>query len=326
MAMIVGIAADVAPAQIGRGRLLKKMRDDLFGSPEQRAKEEAARRAAVQKKREAARRKAELEAQRRAQANRQPTPAQRNRQPTPIQRTPVQGTPTQRAPSPRASAQGVPAQRSQQTQQRSPARRQTPSKQVASSSNKQSKRVGFGFEIVERKDKLIISKIDGKGNAAEIGLKRGDEIVGIGGIDVDTKESFDEIAGILNSGDTIEISYKRKGQVDDILIPFGQPEEMEDTAGIEDEIQTPSRIDGNDFAPPANTAQGSRRGDRSDVLEREIQQLNRTVSKQRQTIEQLRTQIRALQQTSAPQLPNRPSSRTGSSVLQGGPAFNGPGN
>ena len=41
-ALAVGFIADSASAQIGRGRLLKKLRDDLFGSPIDQAQQQQA--------------------------------------------------------------------------------------------------------------------------------------------------------------------------------------------------------------------------------------------------------------------------------------------
>lgn len=273
-AMILGFTADVAPAQIGQGRILKKIRDDLFGSPEERAREEAARKAAIQKKKQEAARQAQLEAQRRAQTGRQPTPVRTQQQPRA----------NSQAPNPLAAPE-IPRGRSANN---APAKR------------------GFGFTVRDQGDEIIITSVDPLGNAAEAGLRRGDAIVGIGGVEVDSQKAFDEIAEILNPGDTIEVSYRRGKQTNDVQIGYGQAPEVDEhpeTAGL--------------LAPgdDAGTFRGSQSVLNQDSTARQIEHLNRTVIEQQRVIEQLQNQIRQMQQTGAPGA-FAPPNRSSNSVLQ----------
>ena len=275
-AMIIGFTADVAPAQIGRGRILKKIRDDLFGTPEERAKEEAARKAAIQKKRQEAERQRQLEAQRRGQG-RQPTPirSQQTRPNTQQQRNPL-------------AAPEVPRSRAEN---RGPAKN------------------GFGFAVKEKDDSIVITKISDRGNADEAGLRRGDVIVGIGGIEIDSKKAFDEIAEILNPGDTIEIAYKRGNKTNEVQVGYGEPPQVDDEPQTAD-LLAPASDRRGDFAP----SRGSSVLDQESAA-RQIDQLNRTVIEQQRVIEELQNQIRQMQQTGA-QGSIAPPNRSSNSILQ----------
>jgi hypothetical protein len=328
-ALIVGFTADLAPAQIGRGRLLKKMRDDLFGSPEDRVREEAAKRAAEQKRQAAAQQKAQLEAQRRAQAGRQPTPVNQtqNRNPTQNRNLTAQQRyqeqqrllQQQRAQQQQLSQQ----QRAQQLQAQQRRQQATSSRNRSAASQEPTrntdrraapKRQGFGMATVEKGDKLFVAEIIRGGNADEAGLKRGDQIVGIGGVEVENEESFEEIAEILNAGDNIEIAFKRRGRTDEVQVGYGNSPEAEmGEQEIAGEVESSRGL----IAPNGSSvlSEGS--------MARQVEQLSDTVERQRRVIEQLESQIRAMQRTSAPG-PNiqAPSIRSGNSILQSDPKLN----
>lgn len=274
-AMIIGFATDVAPAQIGRGRILKKIRDDLFGSPEERAREEAARKAEIQKKKQEAARRAQLDAQRRSQTGRQPTPIRGQQQ------------------QPRANSQG-----------RNPLA--APEIPRARNASNTPARKGFGFTITEKDEEIVITNVAPGGNASEAGLRRGDVIKGIGGVEVDSKKAFNEIAEILNAGDTIEVSYRRGKQTNDVQIAYGDAPEVDEESGNAG-LSAPSDDSG--------VARGGRSVLSQDSTTRQLEQLNRTVIEQQRVIEQLQNQIRQMQQTGAPGA-IAPPNRSSNSILQ----------
>lgn len=285
-AMIIGFTADLAPAQIGRGRILKKIRDDIFGSPEERAREEAARKAAIQKQKAQAQQKAQLEAQRRAQSGRQPTP--------------INSAPSQNRPSSRNNPLAPPVAPS-----RNPANRAAPAKK------------GFGMLLKDADDALVVTRVEANGSAAEAGIRRGDQIVGIGGVKVESKDAFTEIAEILNQGDAIEIAFKRGKKTAEVQINFGSaPEstENEDARLLAPESNRNSNI--------ASSRSGSRINGGSVLdqqsMSQQIDVLNQTVEEQRRVIQQLQNQIRTMQETSAPQGRRNavPPIRSGNSILQ----------
>jgi len=234
-AFIVGFIADTSSAQIGRGRLLKKFRDDLFGTPNDsfhQAQEAAAREA--QLKLEAAR-KAQLENQKRLANSRQPTPIGTGKKQT------AQQPPSQRA-------QQSPHQRPTPTQTR-----QQPRQNVANPNQKPKK--GFGFQLVEKERKLFVAKVDPTGNAASKGIRRGDVITGIGGVQIDGTDAFDEIVEILTDGDSIEIAIQRGGKSDEIQVSYGETPNTPEAEGefrgdIEPIAPLPRNRRTADFAPP----------------------------------------------------------------------------
>ena len=295
-AVIFGFVAEDASAQIGRGRLLKKMRDDLFVPPNnqaQLAKEQAAR--AAQQKLEAAR-KAQLEQQKK-----------NARQPTPI------GTGANRQPA----KHGQPSQANRSQANRSQANRPSqPKPNVARGNAKQ----GFGFLLTEKNEKLIVSKVDPNGNAAGEGIRPGDVITGIGGVEVETTAAFDEIAEILSNGDTIEIALQRGGKPREIQVAYGEapiPEESEEVA-VRGQVEpngahSPSRRTA-DFAPPRQTLsdQPSRNfRPSSGAVSRnpgQVEQLNSLVRQQSQRIQALENELRTLRSragSSTPRVPTR---------------------
>ena len=118
-------------------------------------------------------------------------------------------------------------------------------------------KIGFGMQLEELDDRLVISNIQDRGNADAIGLRRGDQIVKIGGVDVANQKDFDEIAGVMGAGDQIQIVYERRGEEKEENLQFGEaPLADENTVNNEERApeafqfsQTaPGEI--NDFAPP----------------------------------------------------------------------------
>lgn len=94
--------------------------------------------------------------------------------------------------------------------------------------------LGFGMLVEARGDEIVVAKIDPKGNAKEAGIKRGDVIIRGGGIDFGSVDEFNQVAEILKDGDQLEFEVERRGKEETVLILFGEaPENSED---IENEI------------------------------------------------------------------------------------------
>lgn len=90
---------------------------------------------------------------------------------------------------------------------------------------------GFGFELSDTDDGLEIKSVKPDGNADQAKLKKGDRITQIGGVEVELKQQFEEIAEMLENGDQIEIVIARRGKEEDITLQFGQPPVVEEPAG-----------------------------------------------------------------------------------------------
>lgn len=129
-----------------------------------------------------------------------------------------------------------------------------PNQQV---SNKKEKRkgpkpVGFGLELkADRNDQIQIHRLDRGGNAEEAGLRRGDQILQIGGVDLMSVEEFEEIAKIMRDGDQIELKVQRSGKTADVMLTFGEPLDIPDDG----EIQYPQ--EGYNYQGNLPTAPGS---------------------------------------------------------------------
>lgn len=68
---------------------------------------------------------------------------------------------------------------------------------------------------------LLIEKINERGFGAKSGLRKGDLIVGIGGIDARSEEEFNSISSVMRAGDEIEFEVNRKGKTQKIQVQFG---------------------------------------------------------------------------------------------------------
>ncbi len=315
--LLAVVLPSATEAQIGRGRLLRKLQNDLFGNPQQtqqqKQQKQQQQKALAEKQRLEAQKRAQLEAQRRAQYNSQRRPQTGQRQPTPIQTGQVRPNtaPTQRTQQGNYQRQVATPSRTEQKRFLQPPSANQNSRTSSKSTSKPAKRIGFGIRLAEKGDKLYVAEVAPKGNGAEAGLKRGDQIIGIGGVDVETEKAFDEIAEILNDGDNIEIAFRRNGRVDEIQVAYGEFA-AED---VEGEISTENNSSSN-----ANY----------DANQREIERLNGVIREQQKVISDLKLQLQDIQSQTTSNLSSREpigtSSRStvGQSVLQG-PSLNSPG-
>lgn len=298
-----GQAAESRNSGPFRGGFLRRLREDL------RNEEEA--RAAKEKERE------------KAAANRQ------NREPTPAQR-PNSGEanggvatdrlsdgsgrlPHSNAPGFRLSDSGVlplpgsPLRAPDEAAERLPA----PPRQ------------GFGLVLADRDENLFVQTVEPGGNAAEAGLRRGDQVVQLGGIEVHSIAEFDEITGIMKPGDQIDLVFSREGEKSTIQLQSGSPPPLSDesegpplVAGPEPDSPAPDFVPG--LTPPQEPAldHGSAMpavgGVGPSVLQQQshnsapgVEQLQQTVIQQQQVIRQLQQDVeslrRQLQATSRPQ-------------------------
>ena len=196
----------------------------------------------------------------------------------------------------------------------------TGSSAKAKSTSSVPKRNGFGFNVAENDDdQLYVSWVDRNGNAAQAGVRRGDRIKEIGGIESKTLQEFEEIAKIMSPGDQMEFKISRSGRDQKIMVPFGQmpkPDAAELTTSNEQtappESNAPRRYD---FAPPSGsnnmksvlnsqsiyrsqpqTKQVSQRF--TDQIDpNQIQMMRDTIEQQNKQIEQLQKEIFQLRRT-----------------------------
>jgi hypothetical protein len=172
------------------------------------------------------------------------------------------------------------------------------------------KREGFGMSIkLNRDDQLIVSNVDPNGNAARAGVRPGDQILEIGGMEATTVEEFEEIAKIMSAGDQLELRFKRGSETDKILVQYGETPEVQDRT-VQNAELGPGNVQAPktnvDFAPPL---QDPGTGPLRSVLDetpnpkspnafgasfgsrQQLDFLKRTVQTQQQTIRQLQNEV-----------------------------------
>lgn len=206
----------------GNGRFLKKMRDDIFGSkpkptPAYDASATAARKAVASSKKNV------------------PTPAlpAAGNRPTPIDtqstykyKAPqLQSQPSQPKKSVANNAQ--PVRYKNATRTSSPAKASVSPKaieDVTQSAKKQT--LAFGMLLQTRGKDLVVTQIDPAGNANKAGVRKGDTILGAGGIDFGSMLEFNEITDVLQDGDQLEFVVSHGGKKAKKLILFGEAPDM----------------------------------------------------------------------------------------------------
>ncbi len=99
--------------------------------------------------------------------------------------------------------------------------------------------LGFGMLVELRNDKLYVSKMDPKGNAAIAGVRVGDRLVAGGGIDFESLSDFNGIGDILEDGDQLEFEVERNGREKEMMIVFGKATEGQ-AAMVEGSVQNES--------------------------------------------------------------------------------------
>ena len=312
-----------------RGRFFQKFKDEFFGSPQ------AQQTAAQQKAQQLAAQQKQLAAQRAAAAKQQqlrsqypgvaPSRAPNGRVPTPVTsssrtRTPSSplnsiynrsnstNTPTRQAPSrsPTAKAGSSSRQKAPELSKSGSLRRPVT----------RSTRNGFGFQIaLAANDNLVVSSVERGSNAEEAGIKRGDKILEIGGIEATSVEEFEEIAKIMGQGDELEFKIARASGQQKMNVRYGELPELEEE---EEEVERPALSTSSsekryDFSPPSNSdgrspnsvlsrsqsqsqsGYQSVSSTRNDAANRQIRLLNQRIGEQNRQIQKLQLELQKLQ-------------------------------
>jgi hypothetical protein len=276
-----------------RGGFLRRLRDDLRGDDDEKEKEK-------QKK----------PGNPDGGNGREPTPAQRpNQIPGYSVDRPMPGSgrlPGDNAPGFRLSDAGaVPLPGSPQ-----------PAPESGASQLPTPPREGFGVVLVDRDEKLFVRSVEPRGNAAEAGLERGDQVLKAGGAEIGSIAAFDEITGILKPGDMIELIVARDDEEKTIQLQFGS------TPPVSDEAEGPPLVADNaidwpapDFVPggglndslrmddPSGLGSEQPVGSGTSVLRQPalpsdpgVAELQQTILQQQQVIRQLQQDVELLRQ------------------------------
>lgn len=123
-----------------------------------------------------------------------------------------------KSPTLATDAKSTPRSRTNSKQKNDPNRETAP---LASDRSTKTTTLGFGMLIESRKDSIVVSTMDRRGNAATAGIKPGDIITGVGGIEITSISEINQITTIVSAGDQIEFQITRKGKPQKVLVQFG---------------------------------------------------------------------------------------------------------
>ena len=111
---------------------------------------------------------------------------------------------------------------------------------VTRSAKKQS--LAFGMLLETKDQELVVTQLNPAGNASKAGVRKGDRIIGVGGVELDSMLAFNEITDVLKDGDSLEFLVDQSGKESKKLVLFGKAPEV-----ITRDFAQPSK-----FSAPAN--------------------------------------------------------------------------
>ena len=224
--------------KFGKGRLLKKMRDDIFGSkpkfelPSLKPKTTAKKtlplpftgnaKVPTPALPTAGNRPTPLDAQ---SAHNYKTPTSKQytiRSKDTLKTSGKASTPsvTPRTAVPRTAV----APRTATVPSRAVASKSTVTPQAIQNVKRSAKKptLAFGMSLETQGKNLVVTNVDPAGNASKSGVRKGDTIVGAGGINFGSMYEFNEITDALQDGDQLEFVVNQGGKKATKLIAFGE--------------------------------------------------------------------------------------------------------
>jgi len=219
---------------IGKGRLLKKFRDDLFGKPEQPSRPQPPTQKSTAAPTPASPRSAAQVAQKPSNMAQPNLPGRSN---PAGQRS--NSNANRQSTADAHSRQQLPASQSRSNSPIPASKLNTQNTQAASAEPLNATRTsalatqGLGM-LIETKDEksFYVTQLDRKGNAAKAGVQRGDMVLKVGGTPLVSIEELDEVCKILSPGDQLEFEISQHGRKNTVLVQFGEAKEL--PAGIVD--------------------------------------------------------------------------------------------
>jgi hypothetical protein len=165
---------------------------------------------------------------------------------------------------------------------------------------------------------LVVSHVDPKGNAYKAGVRRGDRILELGGIEASDEREFQEIEAAMADGDQLELKLSRGGKENTVLVLYGEDgvassgDAERNTESVSaDQNAFSERPATYDFAPPA--ADGTLRSvldnpparqpvdaASNQVFDRQVRNMSETIAKQRVIIQRLQEENQQLRRAFKP--------------------------
>ena len=176
--------------------------------------------------------------------------------------------------------------------------------------NKKNSQLGAEVRASQRQKGLEIVRIDRGQAAQKAGLRVGDRIVSIGGINVENMDDLKQFEQIIEPGIELEFEIVRNGRKDKKNVRFGSEQELRamsqnERRGAESVLDTRWN-DSTQKRPQANRSDRTSSASRSTSSSQRnaayraqtdtINRLQSTVRQQQQTINSLRRQLQSMQQ------------------------------
>ena len=229
-------AQDSDGLKFGKGRLLKKMHNDIFGSkPKLKLPSFKKPQAAT-----TAKKGFSLPGMAKTPTPALPTVGNR---PTPINGQSAHKYKTQPIPKPYTIKGKSPIQTARKPSvspaiktspaiKRSTAAKTSITPEAIQSVTRSAKKptLAFGMLLQTQGENLVVNSVDPAGNANKSGIRKGDVIVGAGGIDFGSMYEFNEISSGLESGDQLEFVVSKSGKKAKTLIQFGDTPDVTSVA------------------------------------------------------------------------------------------------
>lgn len=192
----------------GRGRVLRRLRNDLFGASKQPT-----------------------------QPRKTPTPANaQNKVPTPAGNKKENPYAAARYRKDGQSASKVPTAQ-QRDPRRPPGLTPRPTDAARSATSPQD----FGMMIAKNNDdQFVVTRVTPGGNAASSGVRPGDLVVEVGGAPLTNIEEFNSIADVMGQGDQLEFKFQtRGGKPRTIHVQYGTtPEVDSENEALNSDVET----------------------------------------------------------------------------------------
>ena len=215
----------------GRGRFLKRLRDDVFGNGKQN----------------------QAQQQRKA-----PTPAaSKGKDPTPAGKRPTNPYAGKRYANPRQPASRNPIARQADPRKANPRATSQPQ-------SVQSKPKDFGMTIAPNKsDDIVVTRVIPGGNAAKAGVRPGDLVVEVGGAELTSIEEFDSIVEVMSQGDELEFKIQTRGSKPRKMhVQYGVSPEFDDEGAPKTKEGSPEYENGLRSVLDTTSIQANYRSDR----------------------------------------------------------------
>ena len=153
---------------------------------------------------------------------------------------------------------------------------------------------GFGITLRTHGKKVIVSKIDKDGTAARAGIQQGDIVKSIASLPMSNPADVKQFSEVLKAGDQVEFEIVRRGKEEKVLVSFLRNMQPDlEPHGVERQVAEAPLLP----SPAEAPARSPSRNRTSSRQRSEVEELRELVRMQRQVIAELQARVRRLEQS-----------------------------